>query len=573
MDGSASRMPCPLDPGHSIFTKDLQRHLKICPKAKEELETTRLSCFSRNINSGCQSSDMSLAAAAAATQPSILSCGAAIHGSLTHRSTLSGLASISDNELFSLLRRIEAAHLSTALPVHPEADAAVEFPLSCSQPDHLHGVAVERNEGYARMMLNASKSCGQRPLSIGPDCAGAKRQKHTAQNEAIVRAMAPLGLLGEGDAIHVEFGAGKGGLAAAVSAASVPPSKLLLIDRIRPRGCVDSTLYQAGVECTRIKIDLRHLNLSRVEALWPNPEESVGAPRLRKVGIGKHLCGAATDYALRGMVNAGKTNSETTAEVTADEACGIPDASAADEVQAKSSPVMNGIVIASCCHHKCDWSSFVNKPFFTSLGFSDSDFVLLTLLSSWATNPTGVRKDCVHSKNEGGVESGTVCGGEARLAGSNETEVGMGSKAGGVAKAAGHLSANEMSIGDERPRQTSDQCILRDDDDEDQSTESHAEPVALVDQIDKDLGNKVPAADRLKVGYACKRLIDTARLLYLRKYGYRGWMQQYCAASVSPENVLLIALPVTQGARKPSSAEACRECTIEVENGGLSNVD
>ena len=46
------RMPCPLDPGHSIAVRDLEKHLKKCNKHHDILNTTSLPFYSLNINSG-----------------------------------------------------------------------------------------------------------------------------------------------------------------------------------------------------------------------------------------------------------------------------------------------------------------------------------------------------------------------------------------------------------------------------------------------------------------------------------------------------------------------------------------
>ena len=53
-DGTADRIPCPLDPAHSIFARDLRRHLKVCPKAKEAAAEASLPCFRRDVNAGEQ---------------------------------------------------------------------------------------------------------------------------------------------------------------------------------------------------------------------------------------------------------------------------------------------------------------------------------------------------------------------------------------------------------------------------------------------------------------------------------------------------------------------------------------
>eukprot|EP00966_Prymnesium_polylepis_P267613 6182356-Prymnesium_polylepis.1 len=50
--GAAVRIPCPLDPRHSIFEKDLAKHLLICPKGKEAAEMAALPCYRQDVNAG-----------------------------------------------------------------------------------------------------------------------------------------------------------------------------------------------------------------------------------------------------------------------------------------------------------------------------------------------------------------------------------------------------------------------------------------------------------------------------------------------------------------------------------------
>jgi len=70
------------------------------------------------------------------------------------------------------------------------------------------------------------------------------------------------------------------------------------------------------------------------------------------VGVGKHLCGAATDLSLRCLAQPGVN-------------CG-------------------GLGFALCCHHRCEWRSYVGKGFLSGLGFGKDDFATLVRLSSWA---------------------------------------------------------------------------------------------------------------------------------------------------------------------------------------------
>lgn len=94
------------------------------------------------------------------------------------------------------------------------------------------------------------------------------------------------------------------------------------------------------------------LDLSRVEAL-----RGRGV-----VGIGKHLCGAATDFALRSIVSA--LHSDVSGRGLGMRVCGLG--------------------VALCCHHRCSWEQLAGRDFLAELGFSAQDFHLISHMTSWA---------------------------------------------------------------------------------------------------------------------------------------------------------------------------------------------
>ena len=60
---------------------------------------------------------------------------------------------------------------------------------------------------------------------------------------------------------------------------------------------------------------------------------------------------------------------------------------------------LNGIVIATCCHHQCTWTSFHSKEYLGN--FKDRTyFRILTILSSWRT--CGFEKSHSAQQEEGG---------------------------------------------------------------------------------------------------------------------------------------------------------------------------
>lgn len=91
------------------------------------------------------------------------------------------------------------------------------------------------------------------------------------------------------------------------------------------------------------------------------------------VGVGKHLCGAATDMALRSIVSAMQGGMAG--------GCG---------------PNVHGIAIALCCHHACSWEELAGRDFLSHLGFSAHHFHLLSHMTSWAV--CGCRPPATQSK-------------------------------------------------------------------------------------------------------------------------------------------------------------------------------
>ena len=147
-----------------------------------------------------------------------------------------------------------------------------------------------------------------------------------------------------------EFGAGKGTLSKGIkemcAKAGVKIAGNILIDRDRERAGKQSRVE--GAECVwsdsdgsvRLRIDISHLWLNGIEQLQGQ----------EVVGIGKHVCGGATDLALR---------------------CLSPKLplGAAGESASTSGFSTSGIVIALCCYHLCTWDTYINQPWLLQHGF------------------------------------------------------------------------------------------------------------------------------------------------------------------------------------------------------------
>lgn len=101
----------------------------------------------------------------------------------------------------------------------------------------------------------------------------------------------------------------------------------------------------------RIRVDISHFDISHiyeentVKLSTPAGEEESkdGGDRLltkpvKVVGIAKHLCGGATDLAIHSLTQ---------------------------------SPLTYGVIIATCCHQRCDLRTYVNVDFIDQLGFKE----------------------------------------------------------------------------------------------------------------------------------------------------------------------------------------------------------
>jgi len=121
------------------------------------------------------------------------------------------------------------------------------------------------------------------------------------------------------NAVFIDVGSGRGCLAAAVRSL-YPDAPLLLIDHDARRNKFDRHLRRS--DFSRIKCDLKDLNLQGIPFLQE---------KTKIVAIAKHLCGAATDYALKAITSFHGR--------------------------------ISAIAIATCCHHRCHWDQYVGRDY------------------------------------------------------------------------------------------------------------------------------------------------------------------------------------------------------------------
>ncbi|XP_013389808.1 tRNA:m(4)X modification enzyme TRM13 homolog [Lingula anatina] len=324
------RIPCPLDPKHSCYKSKLKKHLKKC-NAREKVQPA---CYQKSVNSGYGEDETE-----------------------TEKVTI---LTVPVEEVFQLIEKVKNIHEKCQLLIQEEI---LEHP-------------VMREE-------LSNKTYGEAAL------------KHRRQQSSLVAHMQKLGLLKDGTCF-VEFGAGKGALSHWVQLA-LPESKdnsYILVDRGTARYKMDNyhNNKEEGPIFERLRMDIEHLCLSKVPTVIDHPRAVVG--------MSKHLCGAATDLTLRCMVGSNKCEKECTGDLGhVNKKQKVDESTKPNEKQENS--WIEGIIIALCCHHRCSWTHFVGKDFFTQHGLTGRDFQLVTSMSSWAT--------CGYRPNKKGVDLTLRC--------------------------------------------------------------------------------------------------------------------------------------------------------------------
>ncbi|NXN99908.1 TRM13 enzyme, partial [Rhinopomastus cyanomelas] len=410
-ENDRKRIPCPLDPKHTVYEDQLLKHLNKC----NSREKAKPVYFVQDINAG-----------------------------------LKDVSEVPENHVPVVsLRKEELENLIIKLK------KAVHGLDLCLKEQILSHQALQE-------ALNDPKN-------------GESAFKHLKQQASILGNMEKLHLLGPGRCF-VEFGAGRGKLSHWVDIAlqNVENIQFLLVERATTRFKVDGKHKRRDSVFERLQVDIQHLCLNKVPVLEKK--------KLPVVGIGKHLCGAATDLALRCLAESYTACCDGAKEEPAPKHLRTDAAGVADTQSGKDGckPVA-GIVIALCCHHKCDWTHYVGREFFKSVGLGPVEFHYFQRMSSWAT--CGMR---------------------------------------GATSKASTSEESEDQAGD---------------------TEEHEQTLGKMGSSSNALQGLLTVEERKEIGGLCKQLIDHGRVEYLQQRGYRATLQYYTEPAVSLENVLLTAVP------------------------------
>jgi tRNA:m4X modification enzyme len=294
----AKRIPCPLDPKHTVYSHKLEKHLKIC-NARPKEHTPKY--IKKGINLCDPQADLS--------EP--------------------------DPEKFSLQDLSED-----------------ELNLAIEKINFFYKTYVEGKIGK----LDYQHDHQELKDELANPAYGQSTLKHLVQTSAILGIMNHLEFL-KSDTCYIEYGAGKGGVAywLARSIENFESSKVLLLDRTSHRHKKDNKIENRDL-VKRILCDIADFDLKNFEEIGSCSQF---------IAVSKHLCGVATDLAIRCILNGNESKKLKT----------------------------NGFLIALCCHHKSVWKEYVGQTFFMENGIDERMFQVFSKIVSWGICGTGMSRE------------------------------------------------------------------------------------------------------------------------------------------------------------------------------------
>eukprot|EP00112_Aurelia_sp_Birch-Aquarium-sp1_P016120 Seg3626.1 transcript_id=Seg3626.1/GoldUCD/mRNA.D3Y31 product=tRNA:m protein_id=Seg3626.1/GoldUCD/D3Y31 len=249
-----------------------------------------------------------------------------------------------------------------------EKSEAEKVPLNKVPHQEISNLIERINSCYAKSTLNIEECSGTHRVlkeELENEEYGASARKHLLQQASLINILEKSSSFKKNTAF-VELGAGKGKLSHWLQRAvgEIDQVEYFLVDRQHHRNKFDC--YHKGEDqgpvFKRLYVDIEHLNLGKVNDLHGK----------EIVGIGKHLCGGATDLALRCLLE------QKSGGVSSDEKACKKQKLDTTQFDVKL------ILLALCCYHRCTWASYVGNEFFTNNGFTAFDFHRVTQLCSWA---------------------------------------------------------------------------------------------------------------------------------------------------------------------------------------------
>jgi tRNA:m4X modification enzyme len=391
-----NRIPCPVDPSHYIFESSLQKHVLVCPAAKQEQDVASQKYYLKDVNRG-GSGEISAGSVDQLCNDGIskkhhdlamaairVFCRIFRSNENNSNTSLEEMRNLTEQDIYNSIPEVDLSYeeekLSKASSVQDEEQTRAVGQLS---------QAINRHR---------IKAGGPRHVHQIASILGHIRQSNLLAintNENVFKDKPSMALN------VVELGAGRGmlGLVVAGSAAAASSTEsavqLFLVDRSGSRAKAETKIRTANkdaagvsnpnsdshqdclklesVQVTRIKADLAHVHMPT--ALPFLSDQSGNKPiESKTIVIAKHLCGSGTDLGLKSLCDIAPSGS------------------------------IDGCVMATCCHGLCNWNDYTGREtllkLFCSFGglsnFGKDEF---DVMKRW-TSASVLEDRCCASNND-----------------------------------------------------------------------------------------------------------------------------------------------------------------------------
>ncbi len=346
--GGQRRLPCPLDPKHTVYERELNAHLQVCNVKKETRGLEGQPFYRVGANSGAA-------------------------GRATHTSAPAATApTLTIEEVRALFAK--ARHLASEKRPHPRGDTIEQL-----------------IKGPVATKILASIESN--------NVTSEAKARHVIQQASLVSHLNRRGLL-YNRSTCVEMGAGRGTLGQAVHLA-FPKARVMLVERSGVKFKADAPFRRTGEGSyfERYRLDIRDLWIKGLAL-----PSSVAAQSPPLVFMGKHVCGVATDLSLRAVANflqaadetktrnEGKVDEEVIEEGATTALADIDKANGTREKQEIKEDVNVGVVIATCCYHVCNYDDYVGmETWENELKLTRADFEVAQKSACWVPSLTSSR--------------------------------------------------------------------------------------------------------------------------------------------------------------------------------------
>lgn len=356
-------VPCPIDPTHTVLKDNLEKHKSICPRVKERQNLEKQVWFKEDVNIPKKIKKDP------ADGPEVKQAFDAENEQEQEKTgKFIAIYQKEQPEKFNkLLEKITQCfeQVCDLYLSEIKEDLKTNPSLTDYQPDYEYFLNIADVAKLVTTKKGNNASNMQEESKESTEANISDTQKNFNQCELLVKMLERHGLLGKKD-IYIEFGAGKGSLSHHISEANENQSGHLLIELESRRFKCDRN-HREGGTFYRIRTDIKNVDvntLPKIEAFKSYFTETENKSETKVVGVSKHMCGVATDLSLYFMMNG------------------------REDGPVKS----NGLMIATCCHHRCVSDLTVGYEFLTKLGISEDEFGIMKRLSSWGTDLSRIFK-------------------------------------------------------------------------------------------------------------------------------------------------------------------------------------